>query len=163
MPSPVEAEKREVISGRGGQGGFCGAPDIWAGSWARWDLDRWTIRGRGGAVEREGIPGTEYSSGRGPGVGWDWGQGQLSTLSPSLLQSCVSSAQWLLAVQVTVLYWVSLGCWPHRVSHQNAWDQSVTTQIIQTPWQLQVDHACIHKLSVEDPARSPLTGLLSRS
>lgn len=29
-PSPVEAEKREVISGKGGQGGPCGATDIWA-------------------------------------------------------------------------------------------------------------------------------------
>lgn len=28
MPSPVEAQKREVISGEGGQGGFCGATDI---------------------------------------------------------------------------------------------------------------------------------------
>lgn len=33
---------------------------------------------------------------------------------------------------------------------------------VQTPCQLQVGHVCIHKLSVEDPARSLLTGLIER-
>lgn len=36
------------------------------------------MRGGGGSVEREGIPGIENSLGKGPGVGWVWGQGQLS-------------------------------------------------------------------------------------
>lgn len=37
------------------------------------------MRGGGGDVEREGIPGIECSLSKGPGVRWDWGQGQLST------------------------------------------------------------------------------------
>lgn len=39
------------------------------------------MRGVRGGVEREGIPGIENSLGKGPGVGWDWGQGQLSEFS----------------------------------------------------------------------------------
>lgn len=39
------------------------------------------MRGGRGGVEREGIPGIENSLGKAPGVGWDWGQGQLSEIS----------------------------------------------------------------------------------
>lgn len=36
------------------------------------------MRGSGGGVEREGIPGIENSLSKGPGVGWASGEGQLS-------------------------------------------------------------------------------------
>ena len=36
------------------------------------------MRGGGGGVDREGIPGIENSLGTGPGMGWVWGQGQMS-------------------------------------------------------------------------------------
>lgn len=124
-------------------------------------MDRWTVRGGGGAAEREGIPGIEYSLGRGLGVGWDWGQGQLSTLSFPTAKLCfrctvavgyashnaVSGIPGLLAPQRQPSECMGSTC-----------DNSDGSTLRSTNPVPAAGGSCMHKLGHEDPARPPLTG-----
>lgn len=125
------------------------------------------MRGGGGGVEREGIPGIENSLGKGPGVGWVWGQGQLSAFE---------------SLPTSDLYFrctVAVGCATHKdvlgIPELPAWqskpsecmgsicdksDCSVTSGESPTS---AAGGSCIHELSSEDPARPLLTEILSRS
>lgn len=125
------------------------------------------MRGSGGGVEREGIPSIENSLGKGPGVGWVWGQGQLSAFES------------LPTVELYFRCTVAVGCATHKdvlgvpellASWSKSsecigsiWDSSDCSVMSGVNAVSAAGGSCIHRLSSEDPVRPLLTEKLSRS
>lgn len=125
------------------------------------------MRGSGGGVEREGIPGIENSLGRGPGVGWVWGQGQLSAFESLPTSELCSRCT------------VAVGCATHKdvlgvpellASRSkpsecmgSIWDNSDCSLMSGENTMSAAGGSYIPRLSSEDPVRPLLTEILSRS